>query len=46
VHPGASTVKITDDVSHTGLVAEEGGEVRGLGDIVPGEGLDLSPGAA
>ena len=39
---GAGSVHLPDDVSHAGLVAEEGGQVDGLGGIILGEGLALS----
>jgi len=42
VHLGTGTVEITNDVSHTGLVTHEGGQVDGLGGIILGEGLSLS----
>jgi len=46
VHPGAGTLEVTDHVGHAGLVAEEGGQVAGLGGVIPGEGLNLTTGTA
>lgn len=42
VHLGTRTVKITDDVGHTGLEAHEGSKMDRLAGIVLGEGLDVS----
>ncbi len=42
VHLGAGTVGLPHDVGHAGLVADEGGQVAGLGRVVLGEGLDLA----
>jgi len=39
VHLGTRTVKITNNVSHTGLVTHEGGQVDGLGLVILGERL-------
>lgn len=42
VHLGTRSVKVTDDVGHTSLVAEHGSEVDGLLGVVLGESLYLS----
>ena len=42
VQLGAWLLDITEDVSHTGLVAHEGGQVAGLSLLVLGERLDLA----
>ena len=42
VHLGAGTVELTDNVGHAGLVAHEGGQMDGLGRVIPREGLDLA----
>ena len=39
VHLGAGAVKVTNDVSHTGLVAHEGRQVDGLLGVILGERL-------
>lgn len=39
---GSGSVKVSDDVGHTGLVSEGGGEVDRLLGVVLGEGLHLS----
>lgn len=44
VHLGTSSVKISDNGGHTGLVTEEGGQGNGLGLVVLGEGLGLTSG--
>lgn len=43
VHLGTRTVQVTDDSSHTGLVAHGGSQVNGLLGVILREGLDLSP---
>jgi len=42
VHLGSGTVKVTDDVSHTGLVTKESGEVDRCLGVILGESLCLS----
>merc|ERR1719438_201732 len=42
VNLGAGSVHFPHDVSHAGLVAEEGGHVHGLGGVILGEGLTFS----
>ena len=39
---GTRTLSLADDVGHAGLVAEEAGQMNGLGSVVLGEGLDTS----
>lgn len=39
---GTRTVKITNNVSHTGLVTHEGGQVDGLGLVILGERLNAT----
>lgn len=43
VHLGSGSVEVTDNVSHTGLVAHDGGEVNGLLGVVLGERLASTP---
>lgn len=42
VHFGSRTIKVTDDVSHTGLETHEGSEMDRLAGIILGEGLDVT----
>ena len=42
VHKGTGTVDSTNNVRHTGLVSTEGGQVRGIGGVILGEGSDLT----
>jgi len=42
VELGAGLLDITEDMSHTGLEAHEGGQVARLGGIIGREGLDLT----
>lgn len=44
VHLGTTTVKVTDNGGHTGLVTEEGGEVDWLALVVLGESLHPTTG--
>jgi len=43
VHLGSGSVKVSDDVSHTGLVTHTGGEVDGLLGVILGESLNSTP---
>lgn len=43
VHLGSGSVEVTDNVSHTGLVTHDGGEVDGLLGVVLGERLASTP---
>lgn len=38
----AGTVKLTDNMGHTRLVAHNGGKVHGLLGVIPGERFDLA----
>jgi hypothetical protein len=40
---GSRTVKVTDDVGHTGLESHGSGQVDGLLGVVLGESLTLTP---
>lgn len=39
---GSRTVSLTDDVGHASLVADEAGQMHGLGGVILGEGLNLT----
>ena len=43
VHLGSGSVKVSDDVGHTGLVTHTGGEVDGLLGVILGESLNSTP---
>merc|ERR1711973_33000 len=43
VNLGARSVHVSDDVSHASLVSHEASQVYGLGSVILGEALDLSP---
>jgi hypothetical protein len=42
VQLGSGTVNITNDVSHSGLVAQEGGQMGRLGGVILGEAANAT----